>query len=692
MKTNKHFIIILIGVFVLTSGLISYGQPITTKSLIKEMTSLERLTRYPEKSYETVQFSSYDRRSTSPYKSGWFANSDGFGGEPIPGFKRVLKEPGENGIGDYLICDVKQPGAIVRLWSARINGNIRVYLDDMEEPIFDGKAEKFFWNTYQAISGGKAPQNYQNSLRQYDAFYFPLLFSERCRIVWTGDIEKLHFYHIQMRLYDKDIKVEAFDSENLNNYSRMLEKTRGILKNPEEQLDYQGAETYSESEQIPAHTAKGLINLSGKKAIEKFEVRLTAKNQEKALRKSILNIYFDDASVPQVQAPIGDFFGTAPGIDPYNSLPFTVNPDGSMICRFVMPFKKNVRIEINNLSDQDITVSGNLLLQDYDWKEERSMHFRAHWRVDHNITSSADDPYDIPYVLGSGKGRLVGSAAFIMNPCKIPTSWGNWWGEGDEKIFIDDDKTPSVFGTGSEDYFNYSWSSRSIFDHAYCGQPRNDGPGNRGFVTNYRYHILDDIPFEDRINFYMELLSHSRVPNFSYGRITYLYAFPDFIDDHKEISEGDVELPELPEWEKVKSRFGAANAVFYEAETLAEDGSDVTMKKGPIWTNYECMLWRSEKNGQELKLKVPVVKDTTVNIVITALHSPESGKISVQLDKRNLQFGNEQVIDLHQEHHQVSRNHTSQKIRLDEGMHELRIQNREEGLNSVGVDFVWIKY
>ena len=36
-------------------------------------------------------------------------------------------------------------------------------------------------------------------------------------------------------------------------------------------------------------------------------------------------------------------------------------------------------------------------------------------------------------------------------------SAGGWWGEGDEKFFVDGEKFPSTFGTGSEDYFGYAW-------------------------------------------------------------------------------------------------------------------------------------------------------------------------------------------------------------------------------------------
>jgi len=56
---------------------------------------------------------------------------------------------------------------------------------------------------------------------------------------------------------------------------------------------------------------------------------------------------------------------------------------------------------------------------------------------------------------------------------------------------------------------------------SYCGQPRNGGPGNRGFVVNQRWHIVDALPFRERIAFSMELFSHERTEQSSYARIGY---------------------------------------------------------------------------------------------------------------------------------------------------------------------------
>src|SRR5512143_1820751 len=89
---------------------------ITTGTLLREMSNLERLARWPEPAFRTIQFSSYDRRSTTSEAPGWFSNADGFGGEPIPGFLKVLREPRAGQTGLYLLAEVSGPGAIMRGW------------------------------------------------------------------------------------------------------------------------------------------------------------------------------------------------------------------------------------------------------------------------------------------------------------------------------------------------------------------------------------------------------------------------------------------------------------------------------------------------------------------------------------------------------------------------------------------------
>jgi hypothetical protein len=101
----------------------------TTGTVLQQMTDLEGLARWPVPAYRTIQFSSYDRRSTTSEAPGWFSNADGFGGEPIPAFLKVLRPPSGDGPGLYLLADVEGPGVIVRGWSAGMDGVLKVWLD-----------------------------------------------------------------------------------------------------------------------------------------------------------------------------------------------------------------------------------------------------------------------------------------------------------------------------------------------------------------------------------------------------------------------------------------------------------------------------------------------------------------------------------------------------------------------------------
>ncbi|MCD6331899.1 MAG: DUF2961 domain-containing protein, partial [Bacteroidales bacterium] len=406
---------------------------------------------------------------------------------------------------------------------------------------------------------------------------------------------------------------------------------------------------------------------------------------------NLMDIRFDGAPSGQVQTPVGDFFGAAPGINPYESLPFSVFRDGRMLCRYVMPFRDTAEILFRNLGDQEVTVSLKVIDEPYHWVDGSSMYFRARWRVNHEMPADPARVQDIPFLLIRGKGRMVGTAVYIMNPTSVPSSAGNWWGEGDEKIFIDDHLKASFIGTGSEDYFNYAWSSSALFAHAYCGQPRNDGPANRGFVSNYRWHILDNIPFEQSFDFYMELYSHRPVPHFSYGRMIYLYAFPECHDDHMTITGDDVRTLEMPVNWSPRADGWASNSIFYQVEDLLSGHADYTLHESYLWSDGEMMKWLPEHTGDRLNLRIPVSASGNYQIILTAAEMPGSGSIRMLLDGKLLKMNGKEVSQLSSIYQPVSRNFKSGNMALQEGMHVLTIESSDSASGPVGLDFIWIK-
>jgi hypothetical protein len=654
------------------------------------MVDLRRLAELPEPFYRTVQFSSYDRRSRFPSQPGWFANSDGFGGEPLPGFEEVLREPDENGIGTYLICDVEGPGAVVRLWTARIEGMLRVVLDGSSEALYDGPAQGFFQKTYEALNPS-LEGTFDGTYSQAEAGYYPIPFASRLRMEWEGDLETLHFYQVQVRRYEPGTVVETFRPDDLVTYESDIEAVARVLAHPDQEWTYRSARTPVEiTSTVPAGETADVLTLDGPGAIERLTLRVQAPDLDRALRQAVLHITFDEAPRGQVQSPIGDFFGAAPGINPFDSVPFTVRADGTMTCRFWMPFARSARITVENRGDEPLTLTGSALPAAYSWKEERSLHFRARWRVDHGMEASDALPQDVPYLLARGRGVFVGAAALIMNPTSVPSSWGNWWGEGDEKVFVDDDTSPSTFGTGSEDYFNYAWSSSRIFTHAFCGQPRNDGPANRGFVTNHRWQIVDAIPFRERLDFFMELFSHEPVPGFSYARIAYHYGAPEVVDDHMPLTDRDVTLPRLPEtWMPVGRKY-TRDTAFFQAEDILEGETSPSFREGPLWAGGRLLVWEPDQAGEELTLRVPVAEDGEYNIALTAARHPGAGSFSASIDGTPLELdGRPGPAELSVPHGTLSRNFKSQSVTLAGGAHALTL--RSEAPGDIGVDFVWVR-
>ena len=213
-------------------------------------------------------------------------------------------------------------------------------------------------------------------------------------------------------------------------------------------------------------------------------------------RAVVLRIYWDDADVPSVETPFGDFFAVGNGMRAnVNSLPVKVSSYGrGYNCYWPMPFKKKARIVVTNESDKE----ASSLFYQFDWVKlekapEDAMYFHARYHQEY--------PPELwkPYTafIGEGHGHYVGTVLSSQNGI------GHWFGEGDDFFYIDGEETPSILGTGTEDYFNEAWNMRvhsSLYTGCTVFEPR--APDAR--ITAYRWHIADPILFSKSLKFEIE--------------------------------------------------------------------------------------------------------------------------------------------------------------------------------------------
>lgn len=205
-------------------------------------------------------------------------------------------------------------------------------------------------------------------------------------------------------------------------------------------------------------------------------------------QEMLLRMFWDGRREPAVEAPVGDFFANCFGKrSEVLSLPVAVEDADSYNCFWQMPFRKSARIEIENQSDQSI----GLLYYNVDWiKKDRlpkdTPYFHARYRQEYPVKSGED------YVLldTQGRGHYVGTVLAVRT--RSPA----WFGEGDEKIYLDGETKPSIWGTGTEDYFLSAWGLKTT-STPFFGVPYFDQWGIVGGHTSaYRWHVSDPIVFQ----------------------------------------------------------------------------------------------------------------------------------------------------------------------------------------------------
>ena len=213
-------------------------------------------------------------------------------------------------------------------------------------------------------------------------------------------------------------------------------------------------------------------------------------------QEMLLRMFWDGSERPAVEAPLGDFFANAFGERrEVISAPVVVEDADSYNCFWHMPFRKSARIEIVNQSEKPI----NLLYFNIDWIKKESLpegtpYFYAQYRQEYPAQKGRD------YVIldTQGKGHYVGTLLSVRT--RSPA----WFGEGDEKIYIDGEAKPSIWGTGTEDYFLSAWGLKTTTT-PYFGVPYFDQWGIVGGHTSaYRWHLEDPLVFNSGIKVTIE--------------------------------------------------------------------------------------------------------------------------------------------------------------------------------------------
>lgn len=445
------------------------AETLSYQAVLKQLSDLDRLMEY-EPGVFAGQCSSYSR---DEYVA-WATNADS-------GHYLRVEETGEG-----VLMDQDGPGCIVRIWSANPTGRIRVCLDGAENPTFEWDfASLFTGDQYPFIEPLVYRRDPSTRMSASDC-YVPIPFARHIKVTSVG--AEPQFYIINYLTYPAEWTVETFHLPLSQAEREALRAAADVWSRPGQDPKpiWAGQASLRRRVVIEPGETVSMARLSGGGVIRAVRASLSTE-QRYAWRKMVVRGAWDGASWPQILTPLGGLFGFDWDPVEYASL-IAGYRDGQGYFYYPMPFRRSAEFTVTSYLEVPAEVSFEVEWAPMAQTPPNMLYFFARWRHERDSTS-----LDYRLLETAGQGHYVGTALSVDHP--IP----GWWGEGDEKVWVDDDRFPRWIGTGSEDYFGDAWGIRYLSEPSFGCTVDTETR-----TAPYRWHLMDRIPFTKRLRMTIE--------------------------------------------------------------------------------------------------------------------------------------------------------------------------------------------
>jgi hypothetical protein len=626
MKTGQGYgLIMTFAVLMSINFNITASETITLESLLREMVDNDAVARWPDPLFICKQASSYDRAKVAPDKPGWFANGD---------HSQYIRLEEHDGRKEHVMMEADGPGAIVRFWltvGGEKEGMIRIYLDGANEPTLT-------FTSYDLLSGdlnidaplaqphpGYSPKGGGNTL------YLPIPYAQQCKVTWEEKSKGARYYQINYRAYTPGTTVKTFTQTALEAARTAIDRVNRMLSEPSGVLSARPLSDESIvrhfDDTLEAGTERTHTLPPGPSAIKTIELSVHVDDPatlEHVLRAMIVQLTFD--GVRTVWCPASDFFGSGVGLNPVENRYYTVRADGTMICRWVMPYQKTASITLANIGKQAMKTTLRTLHLPWKW-DNRSMHFHTVWHYEGGLKTPPVTDWN--YVTISGKGVYVGDTLALFNPVTT------WYGEGDEKIWVDGESFPSHMGTGTEDYYSFSYAPKPVHQTPFTNEPRIDHHSTQGHNTLIRTRSLDGIPFQKSLTFDIELMSW-KPTTLIYAATTCWYAFSGTTSNIKpQPLDALLPIPTLADAiaaSRPKSRPGAIECetmnVLVKSRDFPVEIQEMDPWDSSRWSAGAQVIAKAGRIGDHIELEFTVPDAAPRKLTLFATQAPDYGILS----------------------------------------------------------------
>ncbi len=346
----------------------------------------------------------------------------------------------------------------------------------------------------------------------------------------------------------------------------------------------------------------------------------------------VLRMYWDDATEPAVEAPLGDFFGAGFGRRlEIQSVPVQVEGGDGYNCYWAMPFFKRGLITVTNEGAKNV----RSFYYHIDYTEEDGLPAEtAYFCAQYNQAFPEKPGQDYLLADIQGQGHYVGTVMSVRSRSPF------WFGEGDARFYIDGETKPSIQGTGTEDYFLMAWGlNQTSFPYYGCNYMSSDYEDLGTEYCLYRWHIADPVRFRKSLRFEIE---HT-------GWITGDETESGKTEGHVE-REDDIatvafwyqvgqprrftKLPPLGE--RLLPNLDIVIEGHGLLPTAKHSPGLLELQKGYDWTGQGQILFRPASDDPVFEVEFNVEKEEYRGLMLRMTYGPEYGVYRIFLDGKNI--------------------------------------------------------
>jgi len=248
---------------------------------------------------------------------------------------------------------------------------------------------------------------------------------------------------------------------------------------------------YDKYPEIPEVTPKSktvLLDVDGPGVVTMFHVSKYAGGDQGAL---ILRVWYDGEAKPSIEMPFMDFLGDPEAKTSFFSTVYFSHVKESHNFRLPMPFRKHIRIELENPTDSKFDG-----YTDIQWKKVKTIPAdTGYLRVVYRTGAPTIPEETIEVCNISGPGSIVAHWLQIQadNPRTVSS---DFICEANQEVYLDGSEKQQMEYLGTEDCYGYSWGmGGGVQSDNYAAITRIDRWKSGGLFTLLRCRGMDKISF-----------------------------------------------------------------------------------------------------------------------------------------------------------------------------------------------------